>query len=591
MNFEKKDFFFFNIFTFLIILLVPYSLILNGSGFMAEAVTTKVYSFRFLVIAASFLVLFSLLFSIWKNRTLNIVMQFKHPIFTVYILFLLTMLVSNLLSPRPELSFWSKYSRMDGYWQSIFLFQFLGILLAVCKSEKHWLYLVCSFLSASWILFFVLLAQQSGLLATAEPQRFAATMGNPIYFGYIMAASYVLHTAIMFVWRNKKCSWAFFAGSVACLYSVYWSQSRSDVLALFTSLILVIAIAIFILKKQIKKNILVLSAQLICTAIFVYLAKFYFELNISDRILSYAPTDDSILTRWQLWHQAWHSFLQKPWLGWGQENFSLATDVLSGLTNEPWHDRVHNLVLEILYSFGLLGLSVYAFFQFLILKTIQRMIRNKQNENKGLLLLALYVFNMTFSLFVFDFLTSSVVMSVFLGYLIYTDSSSENKNLNFQLDYIKWGGILIFFLGLTFQSYNLIKDISDNRKLHAALTQPQLFILDENQQPKMLLQDLVDKNPTDLQTTIEVLMAVGSQAAHEQTDPIFRQLIYETVDKNLQRQILQYPQDAKFYMYAGRFYSAFQQTVIARKMFQQSLQLYPHNLEVKQLLSQIDKNL
>lgn len=587
MNLEKKDFFFFDSFAFLIILLIPFSLIVNGSGFIFETVTTKVYLFRILVVVASFLLLFSLFFSIWKNKAAGFATYFRHPILIGYVLFLLTMLASNLLSPRLELSFWSKYSRMDGYWQSIFVFQFLVILLAVFKSEKHWRYLVYSFLGVSWILFLILLAQQSGLLKTAEPQRFAGSMGNPIYLGYIMAVSYILHTAVMFDEPNKKWSWVLFLGSVACLYSVYWSQSRSGVLALFTSIILVISVAIFILKKQLKKNIFFLSAQLICAVILVYLAKFHFNLNISDRIWNYVSSDDSILTRWQLWHQAWHSFLQKPWLGWGQENFSLATDVLSGLTNEPWHDRVHNLALEILYSFGLLGLLVYVFFQFLILKTLRRLIRNKKDENKVLLLLALYVLNMTFSFFVFDFLTSSVVISVFLGYLIFTDSLSENKNFYFQIDYIKKVGLFFFFLVLCFQSYNLLKDISDNRQLYAALTEPQLFILDQNQQPKMLLQSLIDRNPNDLQTTIEVMMAVGSQAAIEQKDLNYRQLIYETVDVNLQRQIQKYPQDAKFYMYAGKFYQAFQKEKQAQEMLQQSLLLYPNNLEVKQLLSQI----
>src|SRR3989338_6169358 len=67
-------------------------------------------------------------------------------------------------------------------------------------------------------------------------------------------------------------------------------------------------------------------------------------------------------TRFTIWSIALEGVKERPLLGWGQSNFDYVFDRYcepSLYAQEPWFDRVHNIVLDWLIAGGVLGLAAY----------------------------------------------------------------------------------------------------------------------------------------------------------------------------------------------------------------------------------------
>src|SRR5207237_349338 len=58
--------------------------------------------------------------------------------------------------------------------------------------------------------------------------------------------------------------------------------------------------------------------------------------------------------RFPAWQVGFKAFLQKPWLGWGPENYSIGFDkYYNNFSGDAWWDRAHNIPLEIATTAGL----------------------------------------------------------------------------------------------------------------------------------------------------------------------------------------------------------------------------------------------
>jgi len=129
---------------------------------------------------------------------------------------------------------------------------------------------------------------------------------------------------------------------------------------------------------------------------------------------------------------AWKGFLERPLLGWGPENFSIAftkyfspsffTEDFGG---DIWYDKSHNVVFDTLVTTGLLGLisyfGIYAASFYLLWK---KFFREKEDFWKAgifsVALIAYFVQNLT----VFDMIGSYLMFFLILSFI---SSDSGNK--------------------------------------------------------------------------------------------------------------------------------------------------------------------
>jgi len=76
--------------------------------------------------------------------------------------------------------------------------------------------------------------------------------------------------------------------------------------------------------------------------------------------------EGTVRGRLVVWETGWQGFLDRPWLGWGPENFNLVfarhynpcigSPECSG---ENWFDRAHNMIIDTLAETGIAGLLSY----------------------------------------------------------------------------------------------------------------------------------------------------------------------------------------------------------------------------------------
>jgi O-antigen ligase len=102
-------------------------------------------------------------------------------------------------------------------------------------------------------------------------------------------------------------------------------------------------------------------------------------------------TPSSFDRRSIIWEKAWHAFLQRPFTGWGIENFNTALQ--ANVRPEEIHlthirvDKAHNELLEILVAGGFMSFTFYIFLLvFIFIKAYARAIKGKEPAILAMLL-------------------------------------------------------------------------------------------------------------------------------------------------------------------------------------------------------------
>ncbi|MCE9541107.1 tetratricopeptide repeat protein, partial [Candidatus Kaiserbacteria bacterium] len=124
------------------------------------------------------------------------------------------------------------------------------------------------------------------------------------------------------------------------------------------------------------------------------------------------------------WSIAWQGVKERPVLGWGQENYALVFDKYYDprmYAQEPWFDRVHNIVFDWLVAGGFLGLLTYLSIFGAALYALWR--KGFSIPERSILtgLLAAYFCH---NFFVFDNVTSYILFGTVLAYIMYRSSEA-----------------------------------------------------------------------------------------------------------------------------------------------------------------------
>ena len=86
------------------------------------------------------------------------------------------------------------------------------------------------------------------------------------------------------------------------------------------------------------------------------------SIGFLDRLASISLSDDTIHARLLNIGIASKGVAERPILGWGQENYAIVFDKYYDprmYAQEPWFDRVHNIIFDWLVAGGIVGLAAY----------------------------------------------------------------------------------------------------------------------------------------------------------------------------------------------------------------------------------------
>lgn len=331
-------------------------------------------------------------------------------------------------------SFWSVPERMTG----VFLWLHLAVLFFILislREKVHWI----KYLSFSTVVsFFVALFPVVQLIFPdiffeKITGRLTGTLGNAIFLGIYLLFHVFLGSwlAAHFFKRGRKLLADFFGIIVGFdLLVIFLTETRSVFLGLIIGFLFLTSSYLYkayrnhgIYKPHVSYLIYSLLVLLVVFGLFFFFTRnqlFWQSVPLFNR---FAGQGLNIFgPRLFAWKAAGQSFLEKPLLGWGWENFYYAFNkyydphLLKFGFGETYFDRPHNVYLEFLATTGLLGLLAYLWLLATAFKQTCRLSEGRQWFQ------ALLIAYMVYNFFAFDTLTSYLMFVVVLGFINSADN-------------------------------------------------------------------------------------------------------------------------------------------------------------------------
>ncbi|MFA6422378.1 MAG: O-antigen ligase family protein, partial [Candidatus Buchananbacteria bacterium] len=279
--------------------------------------------------------------------------------------------------------FWSNNERGDGILLLTHLFLFVLVLTSYLRKIKNWLYVLDIFLVASFCVGIVALDQYLGstfsgfwkehFLPSSNGARLAATIGNAGYVGGYMIFGVFVALFMLFKRKNLWLKLGYGVVVILELFIAIQTQTRGAWLALGILFpIFLIYVAYFYFNdfkgKYINGRVIKIIATVLVIVFIASIGLIFVNKNSSfvksspilSRITSISMGDVTTNNRLVTWNIAWQGILQRPILGYGQENFYQVFDKFYTTKNtEQWFDRSHDMVFDRAITGGFLGLISY----------------------------------------------------------------------------------------------------------------------------------------------------------------------------------------------------------------------------------------
>jgi len=260
--------------------------------------------------------------------------------------------------------------------------------------------------------------------------RVDGTFGNAIYLAVFLMFTIFFSTFLILEARNKKNQlWWYVPAVLLQTIILYHTATRGSVLGLIVGVLVTVLTIIFFDRG--RKDSLVRKASIGVIVGFIVLLIGFFVVRdtefvktspVLSRFSSLSISEVKTQGRFFIWPMAVSGALERPILGWGQENFNYIfnKDYDPRMYNqESWFDRAHSAPLDWLVAGGVLGfmsyISLFGFAVWIIWKKNNAFSFLQKSIVTGLL--SAYLFQ---AIFVFDNLISYVLLFTMLAYIEYS---------------------------------------------------------------------------------------------------------------------------------------------------------------------------
>ena len=381
--------------------------------------------------------------------------------------FFLVLFLSAIFSLDRGFSFWGSPYRSGGFVNfgatiifSIFVFLFL--------KAKDWPKIWNFAFLIGGIVAIIAVLQQLGItfgILVPVITRPQSTIGGPIFLGiYLLLLLFLL---IAFLVREKSFlkKSAYFILFLLYLFVIILTGARAVFIGLLAG-------ALFFLFFYPRKSrlLLLLKIFLLSSILFVAVSTYY--VNVFSNAVFHSPyvlknqTVASFLERFQIkllaedprfqsWKMVLPALFDRPILGYGQENFSIAFDKyyqasLPNLSKEEgsWWDRAHNNFLELGITNGIPALIIYLAIFGVIIFQLQRLKKNKTGADLLLLhsLQTAFIAYLVANFFAFDTFSSWLISFLLIGYSLYliTREAAPQTTEPRPVIKLKWGHLAAF---------------------------------------------------------------------------------------------------------------------------------------------------
>ncbi len=427
-------------------------------------------------------VLLLLLLSLIKIFVFNInIKNYLNNNFIFIFLILIIFLIFNtfIVADNYDLALFGDYNRRQGLFTQLSYIVFFSLMvfnLMIVKNFKKTInYILFSISLSGFLVALYGFMQYIGLdyfiwQETVISGRVISSIGQPNFLASFLLLSLGVSIATLFKFKNIYLKLFFIIIIFFHLLTIYLSASRSA----FIALILVFIISLFTLIKK-RKNLLILFfSSLISCLIFIILFINYLPDNRFTQTFNFK--EGSTLARKEFYATAFEIIKEKPVFGHGLEQ---AGNRFVAYYNPDWAlfskvndypDRAHNIVLDLIINFGIIGFLIYL--SIFIYSIYFLLFKNKKKE-KYLYFIYLSIIAYIISLlFSFPSLATSLyfwsLLAILFSFSIYNLSKGKEKldlmGLNFKYRIIILALIIISILFFYISFNNSLRTIKADEK-------------------------------------------------------------------------------------------------------------------------------
>jgi len=338
------------------------------SGFSNSFVRGKeIFVYCYLLLG---LVLFFFKLMMDKSHKIIINNIFGSPVYKILFLIVFLLLIVSLTTPTPGINFWGTFIRGGGVLYCLILFfyiSFIGLFVNRKISENFLLFPIISGTLVS--IYGIIQFLGFDFLFSAFNTKFFdgrvfSFLGNPAYLGQFLTL--ILIPVLYFIFKHhterklKKMS-VFLVLFLLIFSVIVLTQTRTAMVGIFF-------VFLFLAVKNLKRIYLFCVKNKIILLLFALIISISAlgVRSFSDRFSFSDLATRSLNSRVEIWKGTIELILDRPFLGYGLENFQVYFPEVASKTFLTLEenininaDRIHNESLEVLFSLGVFGLILY----------------------------------------------------------------------------------------------------------------------------------------------------------------------------------------------------------------------------------------
>jgi O-antigen ligase len=344
--------------------------------------------------------------------------------------FLFVLALSSLFGVYPQNSVWGDLERSVSLLIWLHLGLVLVVLLSHLRSQKALQNISIVLATIGLIVTFFYFISPYFSNEISRLLNSGSTLGNSSFFGTYLLFELFFSLFLAFT-ATKLLKWFGVICSVIFLLTLFSTDARAVMISVFGGAILFLGLVLFFSWKFRVQKIAGITLMIGLGLTFFVTILLAFK---TDSFLNMWIVNHGSGSRFVVWDIAWDAFTERPLLGWGPENFRYAFlthyDPCFGGTfcgGNILFDKAHNVILDTLVEYGVLGLLAYLSILFVILYRVWTAHRQKRLDVRiCALIVATLVAYIVQNLTVFDTVTSLLFFIIFYAFIINLTSIQTN---------------------------------------------------------------------------------------------------------------------------------------------------------------------
>ena len=558
-----------------------FSPLILSTGYFFPFVVPKTIFFR--IIVCIIFIAYILLATINSNFRPKV-----NFLFIFVAVFISILLLTSVLGVDFSRSFWGVFERMEGLLTFFHLFAFYIVLTGFLKEKKDWF----NVLTVSIIV--AVLASFNVLFSTNPMTRGGGALGNSSFFSAYVLFNLFFAFILAFIskggWRIFYCS-----ALVVFLASLFFNPlgfTKGVVSSLgFGMGLLILGFMFFSKIRLLKIAVPVVLILLTLAGIFI-VQGFYFQ----DREFSLRNFPDR--SRQVIWGMAWQGWQERPWFGWGLENFNTPFakyhDPELPTTGDIWYDRVHNIVLDTGIASGIIGVLSYLFIFGAAVFALTRLLPKAKDMKDVAVPLAMIVLLFVYFLqnfWVFDMISTHIMFFMtlaFISFWVSQKTAEQGKKIKEKIVSIPVF-ISSFLIVLTFSAliFGNIQPSRASKFIAQGISLPLEQAMPAFEKAFKSSPMAKFEGPEQVSSK---LTSLSTQAGQDRE--LLRQG-FELAEEKFKENISQNPLNFRAQLFLGRHYNIFYQFTgdktkldLSQKSLEKALELGPNNQQAYFILAE-----